>query len=799
MKLCLIISLLSLASFSASSEKIELLDHQKKPIDYLLAHSEQKGLLVNHHMGTGKTYLAIGFAEHFPNTPIIVMAPRFIEGHWFEHMRRFGVKNQDRFEFISYQEAPQKLANRDLSNSIVILDEIHNLVQYLKSSNPEKNKQYVDLYLKIQKSKRVLGLTGTPIYSSEHDIGVLLNLVSGEELLPFNEEEFKVQFTEVVPWRSFWRGYFTESIIVRNATPMVYGAFAGSLFLSPFAMMGGMLVGIIGYPIVNALVPLEKYHLRRLDASKLSEMTQKYVSYYSLNEDKKEDYPKQKRHSVDVDYNPWQFEFFLKFAEFNLAEEELNLLLREEDSKVNREYIRINSTTLQKQLRGVPGAGRDIGNLGLQPSKFKQIIQKIGKQKTVVYSNYFENGIQLFAQYLDERDYAGKYGILLPWMKASEFSELVARYNSGELQILLLHPEVKEGISLKGTRQFHVMEPVLNATTLEQIIARAVRYRSHSDLPEKERKVDVYLWKSVLGGFNLKNFELRKQNWLKRYRELSDWSDFGRGIVQIDKNYDFKMYSPDEYASLKVNDLKENIEVFKEVLKESSVEIKSPKTKSLSKKEDELPYPTTDLKLAYYFNPQISWLGAHSMQELPRVESGLAYQLGFEAPLYQYLDAGAYVGFAGYRLKNAENKFYVLSTGLSMKVPYRIRWSQQMLSPYLSTSFGIVSVIDIASELGKYSQVREGDISTRSSELGFGAEGYVGTGIEYYPWPFVGVFIEGGWHALVAAHRVIKTTHTRQDFPNGGFSTSSHSEDTWSLNSYWMQNWQLQFGLKLGF
>ena len=134
-----------------------------------------------------------------------------------------------------------------------------------------------------------------------------------------------------------------------------------------------------------------------------------------------------------------------------------------------------------------------------------------------------------------------------------------------------------------------------------------------------------------------------------------------------------------------------------------------------------------------------------------------------------------------------------------MKVPYRIRWSQQMLSPYLSTSFGIVSVIDIASELGKYSQVREGDISTRSSELGFGAEGYVGTGIEYYPWPFVGVFIEGGWHALVAAHRVIKTTHTRQDFPNGGFSTSSHSEDTWSLNSYWMQNWQLQFGLKLGF
>ncbi len=464
----------------------------------------------------------------------------------------------------------------------------------------------------------------------------------------------------------------------------------------------------------------------------------------------------------------------------NLPEDELELMLHEEDAKPDPEYIRINSTLLQKQLRNMPGAGRDIGNLGAEPPKFGRVLEKLHPgEKTVVYSNYYENGIKLFAKYLDTHGYQGQYAILLPDMEPEQFSRVVTEYNVGKKPILLLHPEIKEGVSLKGTRQFHILEPVLNSTTQEQIIARAVRYQSHMELPKNERKVDVYLWKAVIGGFNFKNFELRKDNWLKRYRELSDWADFGRGITQIDKNYDFKMYSPDEYAAIRVNDLKENIAVLKDVLSENSIESSRGIKRESPTKNPELPYPTTVFSAAYYFKPQLDWFGNKKFQKVPAIDSGLAYQAGIDVPLYEYLNAGGYIGFASYQISGSKDPFYVLGTGLSLKVPYRLRFGSQLLSPYLSVSGGIVSVLDIQGQIASFSKLG----NESSSNVGFGTSGYGAVGLEYYPWSLVGFYVEGGWQAMVVAHRVIEE-------PNN---------DTWRLNSYWMRNWQLQFGLKLGF
>ena len=766
--------------WACSVSAIELLPHQREPINYLISHAEVKGLLINHYMGTGKTFLAIGLAEKYPDAHVVVMAPRFIEGHWLSQMRQFGVKNTDRYEFVSYQEAPEKLLKRDMRKTVLILDEVHNIVRYLKSSNPEKNKQYVDLYSNLQKSKRILGLTGTPIYNSEYDLSILLNLVSGQELLPYNEEEFRLQYTQVVPWRSFWRGYYTESMIIRNMTPSVYGAFFGSIFLSPFVGLGVFTAGMIAYPVINALVPLEKFHMRKLDAERLRLITSQYVSFYEIEEAHKDEFPAQERHVEEIDYEPWQFELFLRFAEMNLPEDELAWMMREEDVNPDPEYIRVNSTLLQKQLRSVPGAGRDIGNFGAEPPKFKRVLEKMQPgQKTVIYSNYYENGLKLFAKYLDTHGYAGKYAVLLPDMEPEQFSGVVADYNAGKKTVLLLHPEIKEGVSLNGTRLFHILERVLNSTTQEQIIARAVRYQSHIELPKADRRVDVYLWKAVLGGFNLKNFELRKDNWLKRYRELSDWADFGRGITQIDKNYDFKMYSPDEYSAIRVNDLKENITVLKEVLSKNSIEAAGGVKKEPPAQNLELPYPTTVFSAAYYFKPELDWLGSKSFKKIPEIDSGLAYQVAIDVPMYENLNAGGYIGFAGYQISGSQDRFYILGTGLSLKVPYRFRFAGQVLSPYVTVSAGIVSVLDIQGQIASYTRMN----NEVSANVGFGLSGYGAAGLEYHPWSLVGLYIEGGWQAMLVGHRVIEA-------PNN---------DTWRLNAYWMRNWQLGFGLRLGF
>lgn len=55
-----------------------------------------------------------------------------------------------------------------------------------------------------------------------------------------------------------------------------------------------------------------------------------------------------------------------------------------------------------------------------------------------------------------------------------------------------------EGISLKNTRQVHILEPYWNEVRIQQVIGRARRICSHEGLPKAERKVYVYRYHMVL-------------------------------------------------------------------------------------------------------------------------------------------------------------------------------------------------------------------------------------------------------------------------------------------------------------
>jgi hypothetical protein len=65
----------------------------------------------------------------------------------------------------------------------------------------------------------------------------------------------------------------------------------------------------------------------------------------------------------------------------------------------------------------------------------------------------------------------------------------------GELiKVLMITKSGAEGISLKNVRQVHVIEPYWNHIRMDQVIGRAVRTKSHFDLPRNERNVKVYIY-----------------------------------------------------------------------------------------------------------------------------------------------------------------------------------------------------------------------------------------------------------------------------------------------------------------
>lgn len=61
------------------------------------------------------------------------------------------------------------------------------------------------------------------------------------------------------------------------------------------------------------------------------------------------------------------------------------------------------------------------------------------------------------------------------------------------IKVVLMSPIAGEGLSLRNTREVHVMDPWYHMNRIQQVIGRAIRTCSHTSLPLKERNVTVYL------------------------------------------------------------------------------------------------------------------------------------------------------------------------------------------------------------------------------------------------------------------------------------------------------------------
>ncbi|NIO44601.1 MAG: hypothetical protein GTN36_03550, partial [Candidatus Aenigmarchaeota archaeon] len=135
----------------------------------------------------------------------------------------------------------------------------------------------------------------------------------------------------------------------------------------------------------------------------------------------------------------------------------------------------------------------------------------------LVYSNYvLMEGLEIFKIYLkyfgfynymvQKRALPGKIGYVEFHGGIKDLEERyrgMKEYNKPEnktgdiIRIILISPAGSEGLSLRNVRQVHIMEPYWNEVRINQMIGRAVRQCSHSDLPLDERNVNIYRYKSV--------------------------------------------------------------------------------------------------------------------------------------------------------------------------------------------------------------------------------------------------------------------------------------------------------------
>ena len=146
-----------------------------------------------------------------------------------------------------------------------------------------------------------------------------------------------------------------------------------------------------------------------------------------------------------------------------------------------------HNTNPHKYLVGMRQASNDLPN----SPKYKWVMKLLSKnRKTLIYSGFKHHGIYPIMKKLDENKI--KYGIISGELTVEERSLAVKQYNEDKIKILFITKAGGQGLDLKGTRDVVLLEREWNDPVEEQVVGRAIRYGSHSHLPNDEQNVSVY-------------------------------------------------------------------------------------------------------------------------------------------------------------------------------------------------------------------------------------------------------------------------------------------------------------------
>ena len=150
-------------------------------------------------------------------------------------------------------------------------------------------------------------------------------------------------------------------------------------------------------------------------------------------------------------------------------------------------------------------------------AKFLTIIINILRSAgpVLVYSNYvLMEGLQIFKMYLKYFgfssfkdmnsgisgfryiEYHGGIDKEQRFRNIEQYN-VIENKNGNVIKIIMISPAGAEGLSLRNTRQVHIVEPYWHEVRIKQMIGRAIRLCSHKDLPKDQRHVDVFRYKSV--------------------------------------------------------------------------------------------------------------------------------------------------------------------------------------------------------------------------------------------------------------------------------------------------------------
>jgi SNF2 family DNA or RNA helicase len=385
----------------------------------------QPGLLVAHGLGSGKTLSSIAAATALGGKSRALVPASLIPNYEKEIQKH--VKGPSHISVESQQRAA--LRGESSPTDLLIVDEAHRA--------RELNTNLYKLLREYPAKKRLL-LSATPVYNRPSDIAPLVNIAAGEEVLPTGSS-------------------FDEKFVYR---PPAYP---------------GFFHRVSGKPMHPTLKNKEE----------LQRILGKWVDYA---ENTGGEFPESTEEQIRVPMSDIQTQ--LHAAAWKKMPWGLRRKLKAGYLPSRSELSAFNK--FESQTRQVSGSSKKYLESDISP-KLQAAVESLAQKsqedptsKAIVYSNYLNN-LQEYSDALGEKNIPHR--LFTGNVPRKERDDAVNAYNAGKIKALLLSSAGGEGLDLKGTRLVQVLEPHWNEEKLDQVIGRAIRHKSHAELPEDKRNI----------------------------------------------------------------------------------------------------------------------------------------------------------------------------------------------------------------------------------------------------------------------------------------------------------------------
>lgn len=414
--------------------KTKLLPHQQRVVDRI-QRDDQPGLIVYHGLGSGKTLTSIA-AQDALNAPATVIAPAALQDNYKKEQAKH-LDSAPATTLTSMQNVALK--GMAPSNPLLIVDEAHR-------ARDASSKTYKALS-NSKNQKRIL-LTGSPFYNHPSDVASLINLASGQKLMPADKEEFSKQ-------------YITQETVNPGFIDRVFR---------------GVKPGTVD-------------KLNTAKAYELNHMFGKWVDYHKGNSD---NFPKIERADIEVPMTAKQLDMYDTFIDEAPSWVKNKIKKGLPPNKQESKDLNAFATA----IRQVSNSTREHDPNMHEEPKIEAAFQNMQKMlasneraKGVVYSNYLGTGITPYKERLQKANIP--FGEFSGDIKPKDRDQLVRDYNENKLKVLLLSSAGGEGLDLKGTRLMQVLEPHWNLEKIKQVEGRGARYKSHEGLPPEEQNMRI--------------------------------------------------------------------------------------------------------------------------------------------------------------------------------------------------------------------------------------------------------------------------------------------------------------------